>query len=112
VSVGKHANYRTQSVCNTSFDDSCSSPRDLMATFLKPAELPGVPFGAGQNLGESYAQFSGGLYTPIYDAMVGTNNFEYFWVAGNFCGWLGVPPITIIDMCAESYQKALFAYGY
>jgi hypothetical protein len=104
VSKGKHANYRTQTVCNTSGFwwnwDSCDNPVGLYAT---------LNFGAEQNLGAFTAQFIGGINSPVYDAINYSGRYEYYWVPGDFCGW-----IALSDQpdCATSYEKSLTAYGF
>lgn len=102
VAKGKHANYRTQTSCNSSGFwwnwDSCDSPMPYYFT---------LSFGSGQNLGNSSHQFVGGANSPVYDAINYSGLYEYYWVQGPFCGWIA----SGIE-CADTYEKSLVPYGF
>jgi len=74
VSEGKHANYRTQTVCNTSGFwwnwDNCDHPYSFFFT---------LDFTGAHNLGSSGVQFIGGPNSPVYDRLDNSGLYEYYW---------------------------------
>lgn len=104
ASKGKHANYRTRVVCNTSGfwnTDSCDAPSPYYFTLV---------FEAGQNLGRREAQFIGSFDNRIPDYTNFSSNTEILWEEGIvFCGWLGPIPDR---SCSDSYFASLRAYGF
>ncbi len=101
VARGKHANYRTQTSCNTSGLwnwDNCDSPMPYYFT---------LSFGGGQNLGTSSIPFVGAANSPVYDAINYSGRYEFYWVPGSFCGWIA----SGIE-CAKTYEKSLVPYGF
>lgn len=105
VALNKHANYRTQQVCDSAGfwnSDSCDDPMPGYAT---------LTFGAAQNLGSRVEPFIGTLNNPVYDQITYSGLYEYYWVEDSqyFCGWVA---LTDTYGCAGSYWKSLTMYGF
>lgn len=103
VAEDKHANYRSESVCDSSgpFNlDNCDNPDGLYHT---------LDIAAAYNLGRFTIPFVGALASPVYDRHSNNGNAEYYWVqTSRFCGW---SYYTSGD-CAGPYEESLRAYGF
>ncbi|MBA3579396.1 MAG: hypothetical protein H0W42_05355 [Gemmatimonadaceae bacterium] len=103
VAQHKHANYRSQSVCDAAgyFNlDNCEHPDGLYHT---------LDIAAAYNLGRSFIPFLGASYSPVYDRRSNNGNAEYYWVpAARFCGW----SYYTSGSCAGPYEESLRAYAF
>lgn len=118
VSKGKHANYRTQAVCNgqwLGYQDSCSwviGPNCFVGFACPNPTYFTLDFAASKNLGSHTVPFVGAAGSPVYDPIYFSGRPEYYWVpseqGGDFCGWLAPNGYA----CAGAYQHSLTAYGY
>ncbi len=126
VSSGKHANYRTQSVCNGhwgGFQENCDSPIGPGCYPFLPCPNPtyfglGIGFGSGGssrpvpgyviNLGSHLVPFIGAAGNGVPDWITGSPLAEFYWIGAPFCGWVAANG----QECAGSYTRSLTAYGY
>ena len=103
VAEDKHANYRSQIVCNSSgFGnfDNCDAPNALYQT---------LEVSSGFNLGRLGIPFIGTLASPAFDRLSANGNAEYYWVnTADFCGW----GYYAGGECSGSYHESLTAYGF
>jgi len=116
ISKGKHANYRTRAVCNgymLGFQDSCSAPIGVNCVMFFDCPYPtyfGLGLTAAKNLGSQQVPFIGGPNSPVYDNIIPSSRYEFYWTVAPFCGWVANNGST--PECSGTYGYALHVYGY
>ncbi|HWL39899.1 MAG TPA: hypothetical protein VNO75_06640 [Gemmatimonadaceae bacterium] len=116
VSKGKHANYRSQIVCNSSGfwnTDDCGQPNGLFTEVFADTDTTAL-----RNLGNRSFPFRGGLHNPVPDrGSLGATptppngHVEWFWenpTTLGFCGWSYYQS----GPCSTRYSKSLEAYRF
>ena len=100
VAEGKHANYRSRSVCDSGagYYDNCDRNVDHGAT------LDILPWA---NLGQSAFPFIG-ANAPV-PSRAGAPGGEYFWTNNRFLGWDAVPSAS---GSSSPYLESLSAAGF